>query len=244
MGNVKSVFCLMPCLVLATVWTPTAGRVAVAQQAPGSTEAQGTHVIEVVKGSRVDRVVVGADDRNSAVDAQSVASGDDLARKIEIFKGGEVVVLTVVDSDPGMPIAARIDSVKKSRGGPTNLLPIRLGAAEAAPRGDPTSLLPGRPRAAGAVLRGETTRPMPSQSPVAGAALRDTPAGGGVLVASVEEGSPASRDGLRQADVIESVYRTPVRDVAELETELAAAGRTAVLQVWRSGNEVVVVLRR
>ena len=114
MKNVRWVLCLVPCLVAATVWTPTAGRVAVAQQAPGPKAAQGIHVIEVVKGSRVDRVVIGSDDRNSTIDGRPVASGDDLARKIEIFKGGEVVVLTIVDSDPGMPIAARIDSVKQS----------------------------------------------------------------------------------------------------------------------------------
>ncbi len=263
MRDVKLILCLVPLLALAMVGMPTPGGVAVAQQDPAVEEAQATHVIELVKGSRVERVVVRSDGPVPAGEGPAAAGADELTRQIEVFKGGEVVVLTVVDRAPGTPIAARVDAAKNARGGPTSLLPVRLRppgpalrrgptsllpdqprAAEAALRPGPASLLPVEPPAAEAVVRDGATSLVPSRVSVAGATLQNRPAGGGVAVAAVEEGSPAWRDGLRQADVIESVYRTAVRDVAALQTALASAGSTAVLQVRRSGNAVIVVLRR
>lgn len=262
MRDVKSILCLAAIPIFAIVSMPTSGRDAVAQQEAGPKEAQGTQVIEVIKGSRVERVVVRSDPSIPAGEAPAVAGADELTRQIEVFKGGEVVVLTVVDREPNAPIAERIDAVKSNPGGPTSLLPIRLPAAGAVRPGGPTSLLPAQPRPVEAAVRGgpanllpdqpgakraalqeAATSPIPAQSSVAGAMLRDRP-GGGVVVASVGDDSPAWRDGLRQADVIETVYRTPVRTMAELEKELASAGNTAVLQVRRSGREIILVLRR
>lgn len=261
MKDVMSVMRLIPCLLLAIAWMPATWSVAVAQQAPDLKEAQGTNVIEVVKGSLVDRVVVRSDDPYAAVDRRSAAGADELTRKIEVFKGGEIVVLTVVDSDRSKPVAARIDAFKSHRSGPTYLLPVRLRDAGPAPQSGPTHLLPARLRAAGTAQssgptnlhpvqpRGATpapgsANPVPSPSPVAGAAFRDLAVGNGVLAASVEKGSPAWQDGLQRADVIESVYCTPVRDLAGLEARLASAGGTAVLQVRRGDDNVVVVLHR
>ena len=49
--------------------------------------------------------------------------------------------------------------------------------------------------------------------------------------------------GLRHC-VITSVDRNPVRSLAALETAMASASNTMVLEVRRNGKEVVVVLRR
>lgn len=196
-------------------------------------------------------------------DGRSGGGTTDLRSKIELFKGSEVVVLTVVDSGQSMPIAARVDSIKSNRDGPTSLLPFQSQVTGAAPRDGPTSLLPSQSPVTGAVLRRGPTRlvpyelrvtaaavqdrpakPIRFQSPAAGALLRDRPVGGGVLVQWVEQGSPAWQDGLRRADVIAFANRVKVSNIEELETALESAGPTVVFQVRRSGNEIIVVFHR
>lgn len=294
MRGLKSISCLIPILGLVMVSTPTARDVALAQgerpprvapdsgEAPDLTNARGASVIEVFKGSQAHRVGVRSGDFTAAVDGQPVSGAEDLWDAVELVKGGEVVVLTVVRSEPGMPIGARIDAVKRGGAGPTSLLPFRsqvIGAArpngptrlipskppvtgavlrrgptsllpfqpqvtEAALRAGPTSPIPFQPQATGTVLQDRSAKPIPVLSPVTGAALQDRRAGGGVLVESVEQGSRAWQDGLRRDDVITSVNRSPVRNVAALEAELRSGKNTVVFQVRRGANEIVVVLRR
>jgi len=263
MSSLKSIFRLAPFFAFA-VLAPTAGSDALAQddavdiprgapvqdvtlvqgEAPSLANGGGTPVIDAVKGSATERVGFGPEGSVPAVDGQPVGSETDLYSQIELFKGGEVVVLTVVNSGENMPVSARIDSIKNSRSGPTNLIPFRATAAGTVVRDGPTDLVPSRLRVTEAALRGGAARLVPAPSPVVGTTLRDGPAGVGVQVLAVEDGSPAWRGGLRRADVIETVNRTPVGDVAELGRELDAAGTTAVLQVRRAGKEAVVVLLR
>lgn len=283
MRGFKSIFSLLPILAFIVISTPSSTDIALAQvkeksshdrvmvqedapeqgAEPGLTNAREELVIEVVKGTSIERVSFGSGISTVTADDPSADDPGDLYSQIELFKGGDVVVLTVARGAEDMPVTARVDSVKRNRAGPTNLLPFRLRAEEGTPRDGPTNLVPLQPRAAGAPLRnGPTnlirfqpqaanaalvdapTRRVPSPSPVTGATLRDGMAGGGVLVASVEQGGPAWRDGLRPADVIAAANRTRIRDIAALATMLASAGPTVVLQVHRSGDEAIVVLHR
>jgi len=66
----------------------------------------------------------------------------------------------------------------------------------------------------------------------------------GVIVASVERGSRAARNGLREGDVIVAVNRTRVRDMEELERVLdASRGNAVALNVLRDGARVFIVMR-
>jgi Do/DeqQ family serine protease len=81
-----------------------------------------------------------------------------------------------------------------------------------------------------------------------GATLRDLDPGsgrqgGGVLVASVERGSPAWRVGLRDGDVIVAVNRGEVGSVAEASRALGRAGPVVALNV-RRGNTMLYMVAR
>ena len=72
-----------------------------------------------------------------------------------------------------------------------------------------------------------------------GADLADAPDGGGVLVRSVQEGSPASQAGLRTNDLIVGVGRTPVSNIKTLRE--AAKGASVLLLNVRRGSAVVLI---
>ena len=84
---------------------------------------------------------------------------------------------------------------------------------------------------------------------LAGAAFEDigpnSPLAGrvqGVLVASVESGSPAARAGLRKNDVIVAVNRQRIASTAELR-QLAARGGQLLFNLVRGREELLLVLR-
>jgi S1-C subfamily serine protease len=72
-----------------------------------------------------------------------------------------------------------------------------------------------------------------------GADLADGPDGGGVLVRSVQEGSPASQAGLRTNDLIVGVGRTPISNIKTLRE--AAKGASVLLLNVRRGSAVVLI---
>lgn len=65
----------------------------------------------------------------------------------------------------------------------------------------------------------------------------------GVLVAAVEPGSPAARQGLEQGDVITAVNRRPVASVSELARALKAAEGAIALHVLRGDTRMFIVIR-
>ncbi len=75
-----------------------------------------------------------------------------------------------------------------------------------------------------------------------GAELADAPDGGGVLVRSVQEGSPASQAGLRANDLIVAVGRTPVTNTKTFR-EAAKGASVLVLNVRRGSAALLIPIR-
>jgi len=72
-----------------------------------------------------------------------------------------------------------------------------------------------------------------------GADLGDAPDGGGVLVRSVQDGSPAAQAGLRANDLIVGVGRTPVSNTKSFQE--ASKGLNLLLLNVRRGSAVVLI---
>ncbi len=75
-----------------------------------------------------------------------------------------------------------------------------------------------------------------------GAELADAPDGGGVLVRTVQEGSPAAQTGLRANDVIVGVGRTPVTNGKTLR-EAAKGAHVLVLNIRRGSLALLIPVR-
>lgn len=65
----------------------------------------------------------------------------------------------------------------------------------------------------------------------------------GPIVASVEQGSPAWRNGIREGDIVLAVNRVRVRSVDELSSVLERAGGTIALNVLRGNTRLFVVIQ-
>ena len=83
-----------------------------------------------------------------------------------------------------------------------------------------------------------------------GAVLRDLQSGDphhgvveGVIVAEVEPGSQAARNGLRPNDVIVAVNRRRVRNAEELASAFEQSGRTLALNIVRGNGQLFIVIR-
>ena len=72
------------------------------------------------------------------------------------------------------------------------------------------------------------------------------PAGGGAIVAEVNQGGAAQRAGIRPGDVILEINDTAVTTVAQVTKVLDAipVGRTARILVFRDGQETLTLLRK
>jgi serine protease Do/serine protease DegQ len=75
-----------------------------------------------------------------------------------------------------------------------------------------------------------------------GAELADAPAGAGVLVRSVQEGSPAAQAGLKTNDLIVGVGRTPVSNAKSFR-EAAKGANVLVLNVRRGSAVFLIPVR-
>jgi serine protease Do len=64
----------------------------------------------------------------------------------------------------------------------------------------------------------------------------------GVVIAQVDPNSPAGQYGLQEGDVIESIQRQPVRNVADFNKLAAQAKGQTLLRINRQGNGVFVVI--
>jgi Do/DeqQ family serine protease len=111
----------------------------------------------------------------------------------------------------------------------------------------------GKPRKVSATISdtGQTTTPAKETTPkesntihsgFEGASLADAPEGAGVVVRSVEAGSSAAQNGLRNGDIIVGVNRAKVTALPQLR-EKAKSAATLVLEVRRGNTILLVPLR-
>ena len=75
-----------------------------------------------------------------------------------------------------------------------------------------------------------------------GAELADAPAGGGVLVRAVQDGSPASQAGIKTNDLIVGVGRTPISNTKSFR-EAAKGANVLVLNVRRGSAVFLIPVR-
>ncbi len=85
----------------------------------------------------------------------------------------------------------------------------------------------------------ETANAVDINKGLEGAELHDAPDNGGILVKSIQEGSPAAQNGLRANDLIVGVGRTPVANTKSFK-EAAKNANVLVLNV-RRGNSVQLI---
>jgi serine protease Do/serine protease DegQ len=101
----------------------------------------------------------------------------------------------------------------------------------------------GKPRKVTALVaeRGdtETANAVDINRGLEGADLADAPDGGGVLVRSVQEGTPAFAAGLRSNDLIVAIGRTPVANTKAFRE--AAKGATLLVLNVRRGSAVLLI---
>ena len=88
----------------------------------------------------------------------------------------------------------------------------------------------------------ETANAVDIHKGLEGADLADAPDGGGVLVKSVLEGSPAAQNGLRTNDLIVGVGRTPVANAKGFK-EAAKNANLLVLNVKRGSSVQLIQIR-
>jgi len=103
----------------------------------------------------------------------------------------------------------------------------------------------GKPRTVTALIaeRGaETANAVDIAKGLEGAELGDAPDGGGVLVKTVQEGSPAAQNGLRPNDLIVGVGRTPVANTRAFK-EAAKNANVVVLNVRRGSLSQLIQIR-
>jgi S1-C subfamily serine protease len=88
----------------------------------------------------------------------------------------------------------------------------------------------------------ETANAMDINKGLEGAELSDAPEGGGVLVKTIQEGSPSAQNGLRPGDLIVGVGRTPVMNTKTFK-EAAKSANVLVLNVRRGTTVQLIQIR-
>jgi Do/DeqQ family serine protease len=88
----------------------------------------------------------------------------------------------------------------------------------------------------------ETANAVDINKGLEGAELHDAPDNGGVLVKTIQEGSPAAQNGLRANDLIVGVGRTPIANTKGLK-EAAKNANVLVLNVRRGSSVQLIQIR-
>jgi len=88
----------------------------------------------------------------------------------------------------------------------------------------------------------ETANAVDINKGLEGAELRDAPDNGGVLVKTIQEGSPAAQNGLRANDLIVGVGRTPITNTKGLK-EAVKNAIALVLNVRRGSSVQLIQIR-
>ena len=180
----------------------------------GATE--GALVTQVEPGSPAEQVGIMAGDVVVAVNGEAVAGSSALRNEIGLIRVGETVEITVLRDGDTRNVTATIAEA-----------PDAATAARAPGGADASSL---------AALQGAELTELPPNHPLYGSVR-------GVLVAAVQQGSPAWRQGLRASDIVTAVNRQPVTTVAELSAAIEQASLPFALQVQREGRQLFLLVQ-
>jgi serine protease Do len=172
-------------------------------------------------GLRVDDVII-------EFNGKPVMSNDDVVGFVTRTAPGTTVPMKIVRDRKVMTLNVKVDELD---------LEAEQGAGQAQTR---------RPRE---VTENVDTGFGMSLEPITAGAARDLqlPTGrGGAIVASVDRSGPAAQAGIAPGDVVVSVQGTDVKGVSDVTAALSQveAGRTARIVIWRSGREVLALLRK
>jgi Do/DeqQ family serine protease len=187
-------------------------------EALGIASGGGALVTQVVKDSPAARAGIRAGDVVTGLNGRKVKSASELRNAIGLLRVGEKVEVTFLRDGESRKVTAEIaDPATAQTAGTTS---------------DDDKNLP-----EGSQHRG-----------FEGALLEDSPGtGSGVIVRAVSQGSPAANAGLRVNDVIIAANGNRIGNRADLSAAWRAAaargGNTLVLQVRRSGELTIVLLR-
>jgi serine protease Do len=188
----------------------------------GIEKDKGALVASVVPGSPAERAGLQAGDVILSIDGSEVSHVKDVSRRI-------------ADTEPDQKVEVGI-----LRDGGRKTVEIRVGRMEETER-----------EAAMPSERGENPEAslglaLSDLTPQARARLGLENDVRGALVVGVEEGSPASRKGLQEGDVVVMVGQTPVdsarQALAEIERQKSAGRQSVLLRVVREGDAAFVAI--
>jgi serine protease DegQ len=175
----------------------------------------GAIVTQVEPGSPGERAGIKVGDVVTELDGVPLQGAGDLRNKVGLMRLGTDVSLTLLRDGRKQNVMVKIEAAPAAK-------------AETAPstQGSPTSER----------LEGAQFRNLERGDPPYGKVT-------GVLVAAVDDGSPAAFLGLREGDVVTAVNRQNVANMADFERAIRAAGTPVALNVWRDGARLYLVIR-
>jgi len=196
---------------------------------------------QLIKFGQVKRGVLG-------VNLYPVSS--DIAKEFGVAESTGALVAGVAPGSAAERAGVKTGDIITSINGVTKKDPGELryaiGLLHVGDKVDIGLLRDGKPRTVTAIIaersEAETANAVDIYKGLEGAELADAPDGGGVLVKSLQEGSPAAQAGLRANDLIVGVGRTPVTNTKAFR-EAAKGATVLVLNVRRGSNALLIPVR-
>jgi Do/DeqQ family serine protease len=196
---------------------------------------------QLIKYGQVKRGVLG-------VNLYSVTS--DIAKEFGVAESSGALVAGVAQGSAADHAGIKTGDIITSINGVTKKDPGELryaiGLLHVGDKVDIGLLRDGKPRTVTAVIaeRGdvETANAVDINKGLEGADLADAPDGAGVLVKTLQDGSPAAQNGLRANDLIVGVGRTTVTNTKSFR-DAAKGASVLVLNVRRGSNALLIPIR-
>jgi S1-C subfamily serine protease len=196
---------------------------------------------QLIKFGQVKRGILG-------VNLYPVSS--DIAKEFGVAESTGALVAGVAQGSAAERAGVKTGDIITSINGVTKKDPGELryaiGLLHVGDKVDIGLLRDGKPRTVTAIIAErsevETANALDINKGLEGAELADAPDGGGILVKTLQEGSPAAQAGLRANDLIVGVGRTPVTNTKSFR-DAAKGASVLVLNVRRGSNALLIPIR-
>jgi serine protease Do len=183
----------------------------------GLSQVRGALVSSVEAGSPADKAGVRRGDVITAVNGESIRSGNDLRNEVSQMLPGTATKLSIIRDGNEQTVNVTVAELK----------PATAGPAEREGSGNPTGF-------------GMAVEPLTRDH----ARELGVAATSGVVVVDVQSNSRAADAGIRPGDVIVEVDRKPVNDAGGLSAALKNGSRPALLLVHRGAASFFATLER